>query len=77
MKQGVLPFQYEEEKSSTGMTGLAGLPAYLDLAQVAGLWRSIGRHVKLREKGQGWSDGQMVTSLVLLNPSLCSRADFL
>ena len=26
MKQGVLPFQYVEEKSSTGMTGLLGLP---------------------------------------------------
>ena len=67
MKQGVLPFQYEEEKTSTGMTALAGLPAYLDLAHVAGLWRSIGRHVRLRETGQGWSDSQMVTSLVLLN----------
>tara|TARA_B100000315_G_C14545055_1_gene572811 strand:- start:204 stop:1730 length:1527 start_codon:yes stop_codon:yes gene_type:complete len=67
MKQGVLPFQYEEEKSSTGMTALAGLPAYLDLARVAGLARSIGRHVRLRETGQGWSDSQMITSLVLLN----------
>ena len=74
MKQGVLPFQYEEEKSSTGMTALAGLPAYLDLARVAGLARSIGRHVRLREGGQGWSDSQVVTSLVLLNPSLRSRA---
>ena len=25
MKQGVMPFQYEEEKSSTGMTALSGL----------------------------------------------------
>ncbi len=67
MKQGVLPFQYEEEKRSTGMTALAGLPAYLDLARVAGLARSIERHVRVREGGQGWSDSQMVTSLVLLN----------
>ena len=74
MKQGVLPFQYEEEKTSTGMTALAGLPVYLDLAQVAGLTRSIERHVRLREWGQGWSDGQIVSSLVLLNPSLRSRA---
>ena len=49
MSQGVLPFQYEEEKRSTGMTALAGLPLYLDLAGVTGLARSIGRHVRLRE----------------------------
>ncbi len=67
MSQGVLPFQYEEEKTSTGMTALAGLPTYLDLAGVAGLARSIGRHVRLRERGQGWTDSQMITSLVLLN----------
>ena len=67
MAQEVLPFQYEEEKTTTGMTALAGLPAYLDLARVAGLARSIGRHVRLRERGQGWTDSQMITSLVLLN----------
>lgn len=67
MKQGVLPFHYEEEKRSTGMTALAGLPAYLDLARVTGLCRSVERHVRLREGGQGWSDIQMITSLVLLN----------
>ena len=41
MKQGVLPFSYEEEKRSTGMTALVGLPAYLELARVASLSRSI------------------------------------
>jgi hypothetical protein len=65
--QGVLPFQYLEETSCSGMTALAGLPAYLDLAYVAGLSQSIQRHVKLREGKQGWSDAQMVTSLVLFN----------
>ena len=37
MKQGVLPFQYEEEKKSTGMTALSGLAAYLELAHTAGI----------------------------------------
>ena len=67
MPQGVLPFQYQEERSSAGMTALAGLPTYLDLAYVAGLSPSIQRHLKLREGKPGWSDAQMITSLVLLN----------
>ena len=67
MKQGVLPFQYEQEKTSTGITALAGLPSYLDLAQVVKMSRSIERHVRLREVGQGWTDSQMVISLLLLN----------
>lgn len=67
MPQGVLPFQYQEEQTSSGMTALAGLPTYLDLAYVAGLSQSIQHHVKLREGRQGWSDAQVITSLVLLN----------
>ena len=67
MKQGVLPFQYEEEKKSTGMTALSGLAAYLELAHTAGLRSSVERHVGLREGGQGWTDSQMITSLALLN----------
>ena len=67
MTQGVLPFQYQEEQSSGGMTALAGLPTYLELAHMAGLYRSIARHVQLREGKQGWSDTQVITSLVLLN----------
>ena len=30
MKQGLLAFQYEEEKSTTGMTALSGLMTYVD-----------------------------------------------
>lgn len=67
MRQGVLSFQYQEERNSTGMTALAGLASYLDLGHAVGLCRGIGRHVKLREGGQGWSDSQMINSLLLLN----------
>jgi hypothetical protein len=49
------------------MTALAGLPTYLELAHVAGLSQSIQRHLKLREGKQGWTDAQVITSLVLLN----------
>ena len=68
MKQGVLPFQYGEERSSAGMTALLGLPAYLELLHASGLRESVERHVGLRECGQGWTDNQIVTSLMMLNP---------
>lgn len=67
MTQGVLPFKYEEDESKNGMTALAGLPVYLDLAEVIGLSKSIQKHLKIRENSQGWSDSQVVLSLVLLN----------
>ena len=68
MKQGLLAFQYEQEKGSTGMTGLSGLMTYVELMHAAGLRSSVERHVRLRECGQGWTDSQMIISLMLLNP---------
>src|SRR5450631_4272962 len=67
MAQGVLPFKYEAEKNWSGMTALAGLPTYLDLASVCGLQASIDRHVGVRRGTQGWSDAQVLMSLILLN----------
>ena len=67
MSQGTLPFQYSEEESSTGMTALSGLACYLEMAEAAGVWESIRRHLRLRVEGQGWTDVQVVTSLILLN----------
>ena len=67
MPQGVLPFQYAEENSSTGMTAMAGLAAYLDLIEVSGLRESVDRLVGVRRDGHGWTDSQMVISLILLN----------
>ncbi|MBW2664330.1 MAG: IS1380 family transposase [Deltaproteobacteria bacterium] len=67
MAQGILPFKYETEKNTTGMTALAGLPAYLDLIQATELSKSIEKHLKVREGGQGWTDSQTVLALVLLN----------
>ena len=65
MSQGVLGFKYEEEKRDTGMTGLAGLPVYLDLMHAMGLPELIGRHLQVKQRG--WTDAQMVLSLILLN----------
>ena len=67
MPQGALPFQYEIEGGSNGLTALAGLPIYLDLSSVMGLRESVGRHVHARQGGQGWTDAEMATSLVMLN----------
>ena len=67
MRQGMLAFQYEEETSTTGMTALSGLVPYLELMYAAGLRSSVERHVGLRECGQGWTDSQVVNSLILLN----------
>lgn len=67
MSQGVLPFQYEEEKKESGLTCLAGLPLYLDLLHRMGLRESIERHIGVRANSQGWTDSEMVLSLVFLN----------
>lgn len=66
MAQGALPFKYEEQGQGGGMTALAGLPVYMDMAQVMGLSRSVEQHLAVRT-GRGWTDSQVVTSLVLLN----------
>lgn len=65
MAQGVLPFKYEEEKKETGMTSLAGLPVYLDLATIMGLGESIEKHLHIKQRG--WTDKQFILSLIMLN----------
>jgi hypothetical protein len=66
--QGVLPFRYEAEPTASGMTALAGLPAYLELGIVCGLANSIRRHMRVcAGRTQGWTDAQIVMPLVLLN----------
>ena len=67
MPQGPLPFQYAEENRATGVTSLSGLAAYLDMAQAAGLSESVRTHLGVKEGGQGWTDSQIVTAVVLLN----------
>jgi hypothetical protein len=65
MPQGVLPYKYEEEKKPAGMTSLAGLPLYVDLAVALGVPKSIEHHLVFRPS-QGWTDSQIVFSLMLL-----------
>ena len=67
MTQGELGFKYEVDRQGSGLTGMAGVGTYLDLACRSGLVRSLERHVKVRQGGQGWSDAETVLSLVMLN----------
>lgn len=67
MTQGVLPFKYENDRGGAGLTAFGGIGAYLDLAGGSGFIRSLERHVRVRASGQGWSDAEMVLSVVLLN----------
>src|SRR5258708_2258429 len=67
MRQGILAFEYRQDGSQTGGTALAGLLPYLELACVAGLGASIEDHVRVCSEKQGWTDAQMVLSLICLN----------
>lgn len=67
MSQGVLPFQYEEEKSESGSTGLSGLPVYLDLLHQMSLGESIESNIGVRAESQGWPDSEIILSLIFLN----------
>jgi hypothetical protein len=69
MAQGVLPFKYENEKQKAKMTAYGDLPLYLDLAHVMGLGQSVEKHLGVRRNSQGWSDSEIVMSLILLNLS--------
>jgi hypothetical protein len=74
-KQGVLSYRIEQESASANLTGLAGLGPYLDLACASGLVSSIHRNLGIRGGGQGWTDAQIVMSLILLNLAGGDRVD--
>jgi len=67
MSQKTLPFKYEESKRDRGITSLGGLPLYAGLAYVTGLYESMRKHIQIRQDSQGWTDSQVIMSLILLN----------
>jgi hypothetical protein len=67
VSQGLLPFEYKQESRKAGCTALAGLPLFLELACALGLWLSIRKNLNLCSDNQGWTDEQIVMSLVMLN----------
>ncbi len=74
MALGVLPFHYEAEKSTSGLTGFAGLAVYLDLIRVSGLPAAVRRHLGAAGR-QGWLDVQMIVALLALNLSGGDRVE--
>lgn len=64
MTQNRLPFQYEKEDTASNLTAFAGLPLYIELMQASGF---IQEAKVLNLKKQGWSDSQILTSLIMLN----------
>lgn len=67
MSQETLPFKYEADGKDEGITALGGLPLYLDLAHAVGLTKSVRKHIRVRGDTQGWTDTQVIISLILLN----------
>ena len=66
MGQQGLAFQYELDNNSN-TTALAGLPLFIDMAIVSGLCDTIARMLSIKERG--WTDKQVILSLILLNLS--------
>ncbi len=67
MAEGILPFQYKKERCRIGVTGLARLPLYLELASAAKLQQLEERYFGHLGPLQGWSTVQHIFALVMLN----------
>lgn len=67
MSQKTLPFKFEEDKKERGTTSFGGLALYTGLAHIMGLSKSVREHIRVRQETQGWTDSQVIMSLVLLN----------
>jgi hypothetical protein len=65
-KQGVLSYRIESEPTSHNLTAVAGLAPYLDLIAGSGVLGSMRRNLSICGE-QGWTDDQILLSLVLLN----------
>ena len=67
MRQGILNVSITDELGHGTQTGKLGLMVFLELMVVSGLFESADRRLGLRSNsGQGWSDGRMLASLMLL-----------
>lgn len=67
MSQKTLPFKFEADKKEMEVTSLGGLSLYTGLAHIIGLSKSIRDRIQARQHTQGWTDSQVIMSLILLN----------
>src|ERR1019366_4833819 len=67
MRQSVLPYVFGSAGPKQRATAHAGLCPYLELACVAGLLKSVRDHLAVCSKDQGFTDEQIVMSLICLN----------
>lgn len=65
--QGTLSFKYDVQKKFKGTTQFAGLAIFVEFIFVTGLHKSIQKHICARTNTQGYTDFQMIFSLLLLN----------
>ncbi|OQA33478.1 MAG: hypothetical protein BWY54_00968 [Candidatus Dependentiae bacterium ADurb.Bin331] len=67
MPQGNLSYQYQNLTSQTALTNYAGLALYLDLVYATGLLQEIQSCLQVRTGHQGWTDTQIILTLLMLN----------
>jgi len=67
MSQNTLPFKFQEERRERGITALGGLALYTGLAHIMDLSKSVRIHIRVRQDTQGWTDSQVIMSLIMLN----------
>jgi hypothetical protein len=70
MHQILLQYKYEKDRETTKLTGLAGLPFYLDFTRGLGFDQALRRHLNQEVSACCvWKPSDMVASLLLLNLS--------
>jgi hypothetical protein len=68
MPQFTLPFKYEEETQNSGLTGLAGLPLYLELLHSLNIPGIMRKKLDAdSHKNTAWHNSDTALSLILLN----------
>jgi hypothetical protein len=62
----LLPLEISPEPAPEVLTALGGLPLVLQTIRTLGLLKSIEQHVKIKQRDRGFTEAQMVQSLVAL-----------